>query len=330
MKAKRWGFMALAAVLALVMLWGCQVITPEEPEARSYNTPCYQEQGGGRWVCGSGGELAVLDGGTLDVAGTADFTGATVTGFAPSSIDSNVTVSGNLVVSGTTMSVGAITGDVTGDLTGDVTGNVTGDVTGTLTGNVTGDLTGNVSGATYVTATTLYGDLVGNVTGDLTGDVTGNVTGTLTGNVTGDLTGNVSGATYVTATTLYGDLVGNVTGDLIGYAYYGRPIAVSTDYTLTQATSGSTLVNFGATGEITITLPDVDLTTVGYQYCFYVYDAYTITIKPATGDMIHALTNAAGDRIQNVGTAGDSICLLNITSVHWAPMQEVGTWSDVD
>ena len=38
--------MALAAVIALTLLWGCQAITPEEPEARSYNTPCYQEQGG--------------------------------------------------------------------------------------------------------------------------------------------------------------------------------------------------------------------------------------------------------------------------------------------
>jgi hypothetical protein len=291
MKAKRWGFMALAAVLALVMLWGCQAIKPEEPEARSYNTPCYQEQGGGRWVCGSGGELAVLAGGTLDVAGTADFTGATVTGFAPSSIDSNVTVTGNLVVSGSTTSVGTITGDltgdVTGDLTGDVTGNVTGDVTGTLTGNVTGDLTGNVSGATYVTSTNLAGDLTGNVTGD-------------------------------------------VTGNVIGYAYYGRAVSTSGDYTFTQATSGVTLINFGATDEITVTLPDVSLSTVGYQYCIYVYSAYTVTIKPATGDQIHALTNAAGDRIQNVGTVGDSICLLNITSADWAPMQEVGTWSDVD
>jgi hypothetical protein len=326
MKAKRWGFMALAAVLALVMLWGCQAIKPEEPEARSYNTPCYQEQGGGRWVCGSGGELAVLAGGTLDVAGTADFTGATVTGFAPSSIDSNVTVTGNLVVSGSTTSVGTITGDltgdVTGDLTGDVTGNVTGDVTGTLTGNVTGDLTGNVSGATYVTSTNLAGDLTGNVTGDVTG------------NVTGDLTGNVSGATYVTSTNLAGDLTGNVTGDVtgnvIGYAYYGRAVSTSGDYTFTQATSGVTLINFGATDEITVTLPDVSLSTVGYQYCIYVYSAYTVTIKPATGDQIHALTNAAGDRIQNVGTVGDSICLLNITSADWAPMQEVGTWSDVD
>jgi len=183
---------------------------------------------------------------------------------------------------------------------------------------VTGDLTGNVSGASYVTATTLYGDLVGDVTGD----------------VTGDLTGNVSGATYVTATTLYGDLVGDVTGDvtgdLIGYAYYGRPVAVTTDYTLTQAVSGATLLNFGATGEITITLPDVSLATVGYRYCIYVYDAYTITLKPATGDQIHALTNAPGDRVQNVGTPGDSLCLLNATSAHWIPLGEVGTWSDVD
>lgn len=244
MKTTRWGYVALVVVIALVTLWGCQEITPEEPEARSYNTPCYQEQGGGRWVCGDGGTLAVLDGGTLDVAGDADFTGATITGIAPSALESDVTITGNLVVSGTTLSVGAISGDLTGNVTGDVTG--------------------------------------------------------------------------------------EVTGNLIGYAYYGRPIAVSANYTATQSESGATLLNFGATGEIMITLPDVSLSTVGYRYCFYVYSAYTMTIVPFAGDQIHALTNAAGDRVQNVGTLGDSLCLLNITSADWVPMQEVGTWSDVD
>jgi hypothetical protein len=117
MKTQKWVLMVLAVTLALMLLWGCQaLIKPEEPEARSYNTACYQEQGGARWVCGDGGELAVLDGARLDVAGDADFTGATVTGFAPSALGSNVTITGNLIVSGTANLVGSVsssTGAVT-------------------------------------------------------------------------------------------------------------------------------------------------------------------------------------------------------------------------
>ncbi len=137
MKAKRWGFMALAVALAMTMLFGCQaLIKPEEPEARSYNTACYMEQGGARWVCGDGGTLLIGEGGTLDAS------------------DATVTL-GALT--------GDVTGDVTGTLTGDVVGNVTGDVTGTLTGDVVGNVTGDVTG-------TLTGDITGPTT--LTGLLT--------------------------------------------------------------------------------------------------------------------------------------------------------------
>jgi hypothetical protein len=169
---------------------------------------------------------------------------------------SNVTIGGNLTVTGTT------TGDVTGNLTGNVTGNVTGDVTGDLTGDSTGTHTGAVVGTTgsfsgdvtmagnlTISGTTttvnstnveigdniiaLNADVTGAPTenagidvergtstnvqllwnetddkwtvgsetfvaatfeGALTGNVTGNVTGDLTGDVTGNVTGNVSGS----------------------------------------------------------------------------------------------------------------------------------------
>lgn len=169
MKAKRWGFMALAVALALTMLWGCQaLIKPEEPEARSYNTVCYMEQGGARWVCDNGGTIYIGADGALTVEGEAGFAEVVATGLT---VNGDGLISDTLTVSGTAVIVGGVTADVTGDLTGDVTGNVTGDVTGTLTGNVTGDVTG---------------DLTGNVTGDVTGTLTGDITGptTLTGEFT--------------------------------------------------------------------------------------------------------------------------------------------------
>jgi len=51
---------------------GCQ---PEEPVERSYNTACYREQGGDKWVCGDGGEFELQSGATLDIQSgvTTDF-----------------------------------------------------------------------------------------------------------------------------------------------------------------------------------------------------------------------------------------------------------------
>lgn len=264
----RWGLVALAVILALTMLFGCQaLIKPEEPEARSYNTACYQEQGGARWVCGDGGELAVLDGGTLDVAGDADFTGATVTGFAPSALGSNVTITGDLVVSGTVTSVGAVTGDVTGD------------VTGTLTGNVTGDLTGDVTDADYVTTTSLYvsggSDFDGAMNVDANGDFDSlstlaidsdsyyDSTGDMTVNDNLDITGTLQyGANdlYPLGVGLSGFQIGfgsvTVTGTVTATHTTGTPYAVLCTLE-TWSIDTAYCVALGTTGVITATVYDI-------------------------------------------------------------------------
>lgn len=98
-------------------------------------------------------------------------------------------------------------------------------------------------------------------------------------------------------------------------------------YTLTTYESGAMVNNKGATGEITITLPAA---TSGLGYCWGVYAAYTVTIAPDASDLIYHLTNSAGDRLQNVGTAGDSVCLYALDGIDWFPMQEIGTWSDAN
>ena len=156
---------------------------------------------------------------------------------------SNVTIGGNLTVTGTT------TGNVTGNLTGNVTGNVTGDVTGDLTGDSTGTHTGAVVGTTgsFSGDVTMSGNLTvsGTTTtvnstnveiGDniiaLNADVTGAPSenagmdverGTSTNvqllwNETDDKW-TVGSETFVAATfegALTGNVTGNVTGDLTG------------------------------------------------------------------------------------------------------------------
>ena len=56
------GLLLVLAIGALAV--GCQ---PEEPVERSYNTACYREQGGDKWVCGDGGEFELQSGATLDI-----------------------------------------------------------------------------------------------------------------------------------------------------------------------------------------------------------------------------------------------------------------------
>jgi len=103
--------------------------------------------------------------------------------------------------------------------------------------------------------------------------------------------------------------------------------AKTADYTITIAESGALFSNGGATKEITYTLPSA---AEGLNFCFYVYAAYTVNVDVASGDQTHHLTNAAGDRIQNTGTAGDSVCLMGADATYWIPTQEIGTWSDAN
>jgi hypothetical protein len=97
--------------------------------------------------------------------------------------------------------------------------------------------------------------------------------------------------------------------------------------TVTAADTMGWFSNQGASVEITFTLPSA---AVGLNYCFYVSAAYTVNVDTASGDQIHHLTNAAGDRIQNAGTAGDSVCLVASDTTYWNPLGEIGTWSDAD
>lgn len=95
---------ALAVTVLALVLVSCG--PREEAVQRSYNTACYREQGGDKWVCGSGGEMEVQSGATLDIQSGATFnpqmTGATITG--------------NLIVSGTSDLVGGVSSS-TGALT---------------------------------------------------------------------------------------------------------------------------------------------------------------------------------------------------------------------
>jgi len=114
MKSMNWKWVGIVIVFVLLMV-AVVACNPETPEARSYSTACYREQGGSKWVCGTGGEMEFQSGATLDVQ-----SGATV-----SLADS--TIHGNLIVTGTS----DLQGDMA-DSTGDFTIADNAIVTGTL------------------------------------------------------------------------------------------------------------------------------------------------------------------------------------------------------
>jgi hypothetical protein len=130
-------------------------------------------------------------------------------------------------------------------------------------------------------------------------------------------------------TTLAGSLTIESGGALSGSFVYAKTnvITATAAYTLTASQTGSVFSNAGSTGEITVTLPAA---TEGLNYCLYLGAAYTLTVQPTGDDQVLHLTNGHGDRLQNTGTAGDSICIVAQDPTYWVPLQEIGTWSDAN
>lgn len=181
--------------------------------------------------------------------------------------------------------------------------------------SVTGGVT-VTSGGIVVTGTSEFNDNVDMLTNELQN--IGNA------GTDFDVNGGLSTASHVTVTG-YVTATGNV---YAGGTLMGRTNVISkaASYTLLAAESGSLCSNVGASGALSWTLPTA---ATGLNYCFYVGPTQPITLVVGAADMVHHLTNAAGDRVMN-GTAGSSFCITAIDSVLWIPSQEVGTWEDAD
>lgn len=108
----------------------------------------------------------------------------------------NLTVGGNLAVTGTTTATGNVTAaNLTAtNITASTSATIaSADINaGTIDGTVIGGSSAQAITGTTITASTGF---VGGLTGAVTGNTTGTHTGAVTGNVTGNLTGNVTAST---------------------------------------------------------------------------------------------------------------------------------------
>jgi hypothetical protein len=110
---KHWSAVGGALLLLLALVGGLWLTAPQ-PVTGQASVPCYREQGGAKWVGGSGCEWEMQSGATLDIQSgvTASISDLTVSDDLI--VTDDATVGGDLVVSGTTTLVGAA--DVQGNL----------------------------------------------------------------------------------------------------------------------------------------------------------------------------------------------------------------------
>ena len=265
-----------------------------------------------------------LDSETLTIAGTSNeietsASGTTVTIGLPN----DVTIAGNLTVSGTQTTVSSTTIEVADPLLSMATNNNTTDAVdigfyGLYDTSGSQDLysglfrdasdsgkwklfkdnqaapstTVNTSGTGFAVGT-LVADLEGDVTGDVTGDLTGNVTGDVTGNVTGDVTGNVTG-----------DVTGNA--DTSTALATGRTISSTGDVVWTSA-------SFDGSGNVTGTaaigtgvIVDADVNASAALDATKIADG---SVTSTEFQYINSLTSNAQTQLDTKATKGFSIAM---------------------
>lgn len=103
-------------------------------------------------------------------------------------------------------------------------------------------------------------------------------------------------------------------------------VGKTADHSLAATDTGALVHTSGATGPVTFTLPAA---SAGLAYCFYVAAAQPLSVDPASGDQIAALTDATGDRV-SASSIGHAVCLAALDNTTWAAYALTGTWADAD
>ena len=81
---------------------------------------------------------------------------------------------------------------------------------------------------------------------------------------------------------------------------------------------------------MTFVLPEAS-TVEGRPFNIIVAAAHTVNVDVDDADQTLALTNAAGDKIQNTGTAGNCVRLVAINDTNYVVLGAAyGTWSDAN
>ena len=180
----------------------------------------------------------------------------------------------------------------------------------------------NFMGNTPLTSSTYVGSPTGYFDELHVGDLRANAA-----TITGDMT-VTSDSITVSSVVVTGLLYGS--GTATQYGFLCDVVDSSTNATLTAANSQKVYTNSGASSmAITFTLPAA---AEGIIYTFVVVDSAAVNIDCNASDQI-ITTNAAGDKLQNAGTAGNTITLVcrgAAGTYNWLITAINGTWSDAN
>lgn len=92
--------------------------------------------------------------------------------------------------------------------------------------------------------------------------------------------------------------------------------------------TGGLITNYGATGDVTRTLPP-GMATVGSQVTVRVLAAQNFIINPPDTMQIIEETDAVGDAI-SCATVGSEITLVTVSATQILPIGTIGPWADVN
>jgi hypothetical protein len=273
--------------------------------------------------------------------------------FQDGSAADNVTVGGNLAVTGTSTMTGTVTGTAgfSGPLTS-ASATITG---GTINGAVIGGSSAQAITGTTVTASTGF---VGGLTGAVTGNTAGVHTGAVTGNVTGNLTGNVSGnVTTATGTSTFNNVtidgtldmssgtVGTITGlatptnstDAATKGYVDTADALKLNLTggtlsgaLAMGTNKITGLGTPTADADAVTKSYVDAIAQGIDAKASVVAATTANITLSAAQTIDGISVIAGDRVlvkDQTTTANNGIYLC--ASGSWTRTTDADTYAEL-
>ncbi len=100
--------------------------------------------------------------------------------------------------------------------------------------------------------------------------------------------------------------------------------AKTANYNIATTDSGTTFDNFGAAGEVDLSLPPI---SIGRRYCFIVQAAQTLKIIAAGGNHIAIGTSVSASGGNIASAAPDSSICLTALSGSWISTGHEGTWT---
>jgi len=101
--------------------------------------------------------------------------------------------------------------------------------------------------------------------------------------------------------------------------------AHTSDDTLTEAESGSVHNNLGATGVVTLTLPES--AAAGTVFCFAVQSSNELRIEPGSAAIRDTSGQAAG-KYKSADAIGESITLVADSNGDWVTIAKNGDWTE--